>query len=59
MGMRLKAACLLLSAFATAALAAPFPANKDANPGGLKAAISSSGNLIADHSVGSNPTNVS
>ena len=39
MGMRLKAACLLLSAFATAALAAPFPANKDANPGGLKAAI--------------------
>ena len=39
MGMKLKAACLLLSAFATAAFAAPFPANKDA-PGGLKAAIS-------------------
>lgn len=35
---KLKAACLLLSAFATAAFAAPFPANKDAT-GGLKAAI--------------------
>ena len=38
MRMKLKAAFLLLSALATAALAAPFPANKDAS-GGLKAAI--------------------
>ena len=51
MGMRLKAACLLLSAFATAALAAPFPANKDANPGGLKAAI----NAVSQAGLLNNP----